>query len=415
MRTEDMILVSVDDHVIEPRGMFDGLLPAKYQDGAPAGPPGGRHRRLALRRQRHPQRRPERRRRAPARGVRHRAHLARGHAGRLLRRARAGARHVGQRRARLHVLPVLPPVLRPALRPARGQGRGARDGARLQRLAHRQVVRRRPGRFIPLSIPVIWDPELGAEEVRRVAKKGCHAVTFSENPEKLGWPSLHNSHWDPFWSACADEGTIVCMHLGSSSQILMTSIEAPIDVMISLQPINMVQAAADLVWSPDPAQVQGPALRALRGRHRLDPLRARAHRLRVPAPPQVDGPGLRRPAAEPGLQGPRHHLLHRRRLRRAEPPYMNVDNITWECDYPHSDSTWPQSPEAFMKYLDGVSDEDIDKMTHLNAMKHFRFDPFSVRPREKCTVGALRAEASDVDVSLVSRARGTRRRTMTAS
>ena len=36
MRTEDMILVSVDDHVIEPRGMFDGLLPAKYQDKAPS-------------------------------------------------------------------------------------------------------------------------------------------------------------------------------------------------------------------------------------------------------------------------------------------------------------------------------------------------------------------------------------------
>ena len=45
-------------------------------------------------------------------------------------------------------------------------------------------------------------------------------------------------------------------------------------------------------------------------------------------------------------------------------------------------------------------------MTHLNAMKHFQFDPFSVRPREKCTVEALRAEAADVDTSLVSRARG---------
>ena len=86
--------------------------------------------------------------------------------------------------------------------------------------------------------------------------------------------------------------------------------------------------------------------------------------------------------------------------------YKNVDNITWECDYPHSDSTWPQAPEALMKYLEGVSDEDIDKITHLNAMKHFHFDPFSVRPREQCTVGALRAEAADVDTSLVSRARG---------
>ena len=90
----------------------------------------------------------------------------------------------------------------------------------------------------------------------------------------------------------------------------------------------------------------------------------------------------------------------------ASRDFLNIDNITWECDYPHSDSTWPTSPESIMKYLDGVSDEDIDKITHVNALRHFRYDPFSVRPREKCTVAALRAEAADVDTSLVSRARG---------
>ena len=121
--------------------------------GAQAHPPDGRDRRLGLRRQRDPQRRPQRRGGPAARGVRHRAHVARRHASRLLRRPRAGARHVGQRRARLHVLPVLPPVLRPALRPPRGQGRGARHGAGLQRLAHRQVVRRRAGPLHPAVHP----------------------------------------------------------------------------------------------------------------------------------------------------------------------------------------------------------------------------------------------------------------------
>jgi hypothetical protein len=85
--------------------------------------------------------------------------------------------------------------------------------------------------------------------------------------------------------------------------------------------------------------------------------------------------------------------------------YLNIDNITWECDYPHSDSTWPTSPEAAMKYLEPCSDEEINKITHLNAMKHFQYDPFSVRPREKCTVSALRSEASDVDTATVSRAK----------
>jgi hypothetical protein len=90
----------------------------------------------------------------------------------------------------------------------------------------------------------------------------------------------------------------------------------------------------------------------------------------------------------------------------ASRKFLNIDNITWECDYPHSDSTWPHSPEALMKYLDDVSDEEINKITHGNAMHHFRYDPFSVRSREQCTVGALRAEAVDVDTSLVSRLRG---------
>jgi hypothetical protein len=38
-----------------------------------------------------------------------------------------------------------------------------------------------PGRFIPMALPVLWDAELCAEEVRRVAAKGCHSMTFTEN------------------------------------------------------------------------------------------------------------------------------------------------------------------------------------------------------------------------------------------
>jgi len=84
-----------------------------------------------------------------------------------------------------------------------------------------------------------------------VAAKGVHAVTFSENPEKLGYPSIHSEHWDPFWQACSEENTVVCLHIGSSSQVVITSIDAPVDTLITLQPINIVQAAADLVWLDD--------------------------------------------------------------------------------------------------------------------------------------------------------------------
>jgi predicted TIM-barrel fold metal-dependent hydrolase len=78
---------------------------------------------------------------------------------------------------------------------------------------------------------------------------------------------------------------------------------------------------------------------------------------------------------------------------------VGIDNICWEADYPHSDSTWPGSPELLVQSIRELPADEVDKITHANAMRHFRFDPFAVRPREKCTVGALRAGAADVDTT----------------
>ena len=70
---------------------------------------------------------------------------------------------------------------------------------------------------------------------------------------------------------------------------------------------------------------------------------------------------------------------------------IGIDNITWECDYPHSDSSWPHSPESVIKQLDGVPDAEINKITYENAMRIFGYDPFATIPKEKATVGGLRA------------------------
>ena len=59
-----------------------------------------------------------------------------------------------------------------------------------------------------------------------------------------------------------------------------------------------------------------------------------------------------------------------------------------------------------MRYLEGLPDEEIDKITHLNAIRNFSYDPFAHLPREQCTVGALRALAADVDTTPVSHGTG---------
>ena len=81
---------------------------------------------------------------------------------------------------------------------------------------------------------------------------------------------------------------------------------------------------------------------------------------------------------------------------------VGVDIITWECDYPHSDTTWPRAPEILARSLEGVPEPEVNQITHENALRHFRLDAFAHRPREKCTAAALRAESPDVDLSLRS-------------
>src|SRR5690606_23165895 len=84
------------------------------------------------------------------------------------------------------------------------------------------------GRLIPLTVVPLWDPQLAAEEVRRCAAKGSHAIAFSENPSKLGFATMYSGEWDVLWQACEETETTVSMHIGSSSSMPTTSPDAPL-------------------------------------------------------------------------------------------------------------------------------------------------------------------------------------------
>jgi len=259
-----------------------------------------------------------------------------------------------------------------------------------------------PGRFIPLALPPIWDPKLMGDEVRRVAKKGCHAISFSENPEKLGFPSLHNEHWDPFWKACNEEGTVVCIHIGSGAGMAFTSMEAPVDVMITVQPINIVACAADLLWSRVLRTFPNIKFALSEGGigwipyflERADYVYKHHHQW------TFQDFGKKLPS-----EVFREHIITcfiDDKAGVANRHLVGIDTITWECDYPHSDTTWPRAPELLAEHFSGVPDAEIDQITHGNALRHFRLDAFKHRPKARCRAGALRAESPNVDMRLKS-------------
>ncbi len=399
MKIEDMVLVSVDDHVVEPPDMFDQHLPAKFKDLAPKVIQTEDGNDVWFYEDQH----------LPNIGLNAVAGKPPEEYGiepTTFAEMRRGCYDIHERVRDMNANGVLGSMCFPSFPQFCGQ-LFSRTEDKTVALAMVQAYNdwhidewcgSYPGRFIPLTIPPIWDPQLMADEVHRVAKKGCHAVTFSENPEKLGWPSFHSDHWDPFWKAVSDEGTIVCLHIGSSSQLTITSVEAPINVMISLQPMNIVQAAADVLWSR--VMTRFPDVRIALSEGGIGWIPYFLERVDYVYKHHRAWTGQDLPMLPSELFRERFVTCFIDDAAGVKNRYdVGIDTITWECDYPHSDSTWPASPEMLAESLTGVPDHEIDLMTHLNAMKFFKYDPFSILPKEQSTVGALRARASDVDVA----------------
>jgi predicted TIM-barrel fold metal-dependent hydrolase len=400
---EDLILVSVDDHVVEPPHVFDGRLPAKYVDVAPKlvrrddGTQAWMYDGNAIIN-------------VGLNAVAGRPPEEYGFEPTALDQMREGCWDIDERVKDMDANGLLGSLCFPSFPQFCGQ-LFARTADKDQALAMVRAYNdwhiedwcgSHPGRHIPCAIPTLWDPQLMADEVRRVSAKGCHAVTFSENPAKLGYPSLHSDHWDPFWAACQETDTVVCLHIGSSSQMVMTAEDAPVDVMITLTPMNIVQAAADLIWSPVLRKFPNIKIALSEGgigwipyfleridyvyqHHKAWTFQDFGDKL----PSQLFSERIITCFIDDAFG------VENRR-------YLNLDNITWECDYPHSDSTWPNAPELLHKYLAGVPDSDVNKITHENAMRIFNYDPFAHVSRDKATVGALRARAVGRDVALRS-------------
>jgi predicted TIM-barrel fold metal-dependent hydrolase len=54
---------------------------------------------------------------------------------------------------------------------------------------------------------------------------------------------------------------------------------------------------------------------------------------------------------------------------------IGVDNMLWGSDFPHAESTWPQSKQFLDRIFAGVPEDDRRKITHDNACKLFGFRP----------------------------------------
>jgi predicted TIM-barrel fold metal-dependent hydrolase len=226
------------------------------------------------------------------------------------------------------------------------------------------------GRLIPLILVPLWDAELAAAEIRRNAERGVRAVAFSEIPPHLGLPSIHSGFWDPFFQACAETNTTVCMHIGSSSRMPATSPDAPVAVAASLSFNNAMASLCDFLFSG--VLVKFPTLKLAYSEGQIGWIpyileRAddvwKEHRAWAQVKDLIPEP--------PSSYYYKHVFgcFFRDQHGIDSLDVVGVDNVTFETDYPHTDSTWPDTKTIAEGYMAGLADDVVFKIMRGNALR----------------------------------------------
>jgi predicted TIM-barrel fold metal-dependent hydrolase len=253
-----------------------------------------------------------------------------------------------------------------------------------------------PGRFIPLIIIPLWDPTAAAKEMERCAAKGATSFAFSENPEPLGLPTIHDPgrYWDPVMAAANDLGMVVSMHVGSSSTMPVISKDAP---GLANLTFGAVRAAGTmLAWLFSDMFTRFPSLKIAlsegnigwmpyfieRAEQVIDKQRHWAKQMSTTfynndvqteqVMADLDTLNVRETI--------RDHIFgcfieESSGLRSLD--IIGEDNVMCETDYPHSDTTWPDCIGVARKLLDdaGLSADTQYKILRGNAEKLYRFTP----------------------------------------
>jgi len=229
-----------------------------------------------------------------------------------------------------------------------------------------------PDRFIPLMLIPFWDIEASIKEIERCAAKGAKAVAFPENPVPLGLPSFHTDHWDRLLSVVEDHDMPLTMHFGTSGKAPVTAPDAPMAVMIALFGCNSMSTMVDLLFSP--VLHNHPKLKIGLSEGGIGWIPYILERSNMTWERHRYYQNINQEVRPSDLFARHFHGCFIDDFFGVRNRYdIGVDNITWECDYPHSDSYWPHSRKRAAEAFVDVPDEEVHKMVELNVRRLYNF------------------------------------------
>jgi len=366
-------IISVDDHLVEPPHMFEGRLPAKLADRAPRViETKNGHQVWEFDGQNHFQ--------AGQNAVAGRRHGPVSSEPFRFDQMRPGCWDIDARIRDMDINGVwaslnFPSMITGFCGRVYSQAKDAELGLAVTRAwndwMHDEWWQPYPERTIPMGITWLADAEIGAEEIRRNAARGFRSVTLPERPHRIGFPSIFDSYWEPIVAACAETDTVISLHVGSSGMADFPEGCPPLQLGATLFGQLSLTACAEWVWAGWAVKYPDVKIAMSEGGigwvgmliDRLDNIVDRSGY-------GLDGFGGLRPADvlkrnfwfctidDPSTIVTRHAI--------------GVDHVMVEVDYPHGDSTWPNTQAVIEQYWGDLPVEDLRKMTHQNAAALYR-------------------------------------------
>ena len=232
-----------------------------------------------------------------------------------------------------------------------------------------------PERILPAAILPLWDTEASALELRRVAERGIKVISLPSTPQTIpGVKPFPDPSWEPIWDAMEETGIPAEIHIVSGKADLgaLASMGVGAEIFVCMAPSSNMATVATLLFSG--ILRKHPNLKFISAEsgigwvpyfiERAD-YTHRKHQFWTGTKIDVTPSDLFRQSIFVNFISDRAGVELR---------HWMLDNIMLGTDYPHTDSSWPNTQMIIKEQMGDLPDEERAKICWQNAVRVFNLN-----------------------------------------
>jgi predicted TIM-barrel fold metal-dependent hydrolase len=225
-----------------------------------------------------------------------------------------------------------------------------------------------PNRLVCLADIPSHDPAAARDEILRAAKMGHRGAIVHQFH---GEQPIFEDIWHPFWDAVEETRLPVSIHLGPGMHSLKPQLGSwRMPAFVAVVPMQLDEVLSGMVFSG--ILEQRPNVRLVMGEAGLGWIPYVVERLDHELVKYWDTIKDHRLEMKPSEIFARQIFVtyEDEKIGVELIPHIGVDNVMWASDYPHGDSTWPESRKAIEDSpIASLGDEAMRKIIADNCAK----------------------------------------------